>query len=207
MNFSQSILEIITEEVALALQTITDTTIDSTMPQIPQNTTEVGRESIPLFRINHAGEIMAQGLYRGARMFLLREKLRSQFAQAGEEEFLHLQLCVKHLESLQGTTSKLTPLSYGVAFALGAFSSICGESYALGFVAETERQVANHLREHVTILDPRDQEGKKILSVMLADEESHASWAKNEGGTTLPSLVIFAMKASSNIWKKIVRVL
>ena len=82
---------------------------------------------------------------------------------------------------------------------IGALAGLAGDRWSLGFVAETERQVSNHLKQHLQHLPPQDLKTKEILTVMHQDEAHHAEEAKAAGAAELPFVVKQMMKAVSKV--------
>ena len=93
-----------------------------------------------LMRINHAGEVAAQGLYQGHAAVARDKTIEAQIQQAADEEFDHLAWCEERIHELGENVSKLSPFWYAGAFAIGAASGILGDKWSLGFIAETEKQ-------------------------------------------------------------------
>lgn len=145
------------------------------------------RHAAGLMRVNHAGEIMAQGLYQGQALTAQLETVREAMEQAAVEEFDHLAWCENRLEELSETPSRLGPLWYAGAFALGAGAGLAGDRWSLGFVSETEAQVINHLEEHLGRLPPGDQRSRAIIEQMKIDEAHHGAEARAAGGLPLPA--------------------
>ena len=143
--------------------------------------------SAQLMRINLAGEVSAQALYRGQAMVCKDAEIKEHLIQAGEEETDHLIWCRKRLEDLNGNPSILNPLWYAGSFAIGAISGSLGEKTSLGFVEETEKQVVKHLEKHLDQISKNDIQTIKILEIMRADEDEHAKEASNEGAEELPA--------------------
>ncbi len=100
-------------------------------------------------RVNHAGEVAAQALYRGQALTARDPQVTAAMHHAAAEEIDHLAWCEQRLNELKGRTSVLNPLWYAGSFALGALAGLLGDRNSLGFVAETERQVESHLRGHM----------------------------------------------------------
>ena len=75
--------------------------------------------------------------------------------KAASEERLHLAWCTRRLKELKGTVSLFTPIWFLGSFVIGATVSLSGDPVSLGFVEETERQVAAHLDGHLARI-PRD---------------------------------------------------
>ena len=145
------------------------------------------RHAAGLMRVNHAGEIMAQGLYQGQARTAKLDTVRDAMEQAAVEEFDHLAWCEERLQELRDRPSRLGPLWYTGAFVLGAGAGLAGDRWSLGFVSETEAQVVNHLEEHLGRLPPGDQRSRAIIEQMKVDEAHHGAEARAAGGLPLPA--------------------
>jgi len=141
--------------------------------------------SAELMRVNLAGEVAAQALYRGQAMVCKDKNVKAHLIQAGDEETDHLIWCKKRLEDLDGRPSILNPIWYAGSFAIGAFFGSMGEKTSLGFVEETEKQVVKHLERHLDRISPNDSETINILKTMRADEDEHAQEAAENGSESL----------------------
>ncbi|UOG93121.1 MAG: 2-polyprenyl-3-methyl-6-methoxy-1,4-benzoquinone monooxygenase [Candidatus Thiothrix sulfatifontis] len=141
-----------------------------------------------LMRINHAGEVSAQGLYRGQALTANRADIREQMERAAMEENDHLNWTEKRLHELGGRKSLLNPLFYWGSFTIGAVAGKIGDKWSLGFVKETEDQVVKHLEDHIKRLPPHALSDMAILQKMKADEQHHAEVAMQAGGAKLPFL-------------------
>ena len=139
-----------------------------------------------LMRVNHAGEVSAQGLYRGQALTAKLPDVRKQMERAAQEENDHLEWCERRLRELDTQKSLLNPLWYWGSFSLGAAAGLVGDRWSLGFVKETEEQVERHLDKHLTALPNNDQHSRIVLEQMKADEIHHGQIAAQAGGKTLP---------------------
>ena len=157
------------------------------------------KRTIELMRFNHTGEVCAQALYSGQLLFNSHGEGAESLKKASKEEIDHLDWCNSRIYELGGKTSLLNPLWYMGSFLIGSFASTLGEKYNLGFLAETERQVAQHLTGHLKKISKKDLKTNKILEVMADDEEQHAIKAKELGGAELPRQVKKAMSLTSKI--------
>ena len=157
------------------------------------------KRTIELMRVNHTGEVCAQALYSGQLLFNSHGEGAESLKKASKEEIDHLDWCNSRIYELGGKTSLLNPLWYMGSFLIGSFASTLGEKYNLGFLAETERQVAQHLTGHLKKISKKDLKTNKILEVMADDEEQHAIKAKELGGAELPRQVKKAMSLTSKI--------
>jgi len=139
-----------------------------------------------LMRINHAGEVAAQGLYQGQALTARLPQVRQQMERAAQEENDHLDWCETRAKELGTHVSLLNPAWYTGSVAIGALAGLAGDKWSLGFVAETERQVVRHLDEHLTRLPEHDGKSRAILQQMKEDEGHHATVALEAGGAALP---------------------
>lgn len=146
-----------------------------------------------LMRVNHAGEVAAQGLYSGQALTAKNAAVCQQMQQSAAEEDDHLAWCEQRLDELHSHTSMLKPLWYGGSFCIGAIAGMAGDKWSLGFVAETERQVIQHLDRHLEQLPAADKRSREIIQQMKRDEAHHATVAVTFGAAELPSPIKTAM--------------
>ena len=152
-----------------------------------------------LMRINHVGEICAQALYQGQAATARLAEVRGKMEQAAREENDHLAWTEERVRDLGTHTSYLNPLWYLGSFAIGAAAGAIGDKWSLGFVAETEKQVVEHLSEHLQRLPVADAKSRVILEQMRLDEGRHATVAIESGGTALPEPIRQLMRYTSKI--------
>ncbi len=150
-------------------------------------------------RVNHVGEVCAQALYAAQALSTQNPALRQHFKDASREEGDHLAWTHERLEELGARPSLLNPLWYAGAFGLGLLAGRMGDRVSLGFVMETERQVASHLASHLDRLPAGDHASRAIVAQMKDDEERHASDADHAGALELPSPVKALMRASAKV--------
>ncbi len=164
-----------------------------------QLTPAQARHAAGLMRVNHVGEVCAQALYRGQALFCKDEHVRKVLLQAAEEEVDHLAWCRERLDELQSRPSLLNPLWYAGSIGLGLLASRAGVGYNLGFMAETERQVEEHLDGHLKSLPEADERSRKIVAQMRTDEIEHRNTAELHGATPLPAPVRGLMRLMSKV--------
>jgi 3-demethoxyubiquinol 3-hydroxylase len=155
-----------------------------------------------LMRIDHTGEVCAQGLYQGQALTADLPEVRQRLERAAQEENDHLDWCETRLRELGNRKSLLNPFWYAGSFAIGALAGLAGDKWSLGFVVETERQVETHLDGHLTQLPPQDEKSRVILEQMKADEIDHANLALAAGGAELPGPIKLAMRLTSKVMTK-----
>ncbi|VAW94860.1 2-polyprenyl-3-methyl-6-methoxy-1,4-benzoquinol hydroxylase, coq7 type [hydrothermal vent metagenome] len=158
--------------------------------------------SARLMRINHAGEVAAQGLYQGQALTAKLPNVRDKMQRAAEEENDHLAWCERRIKELGSHTSYFNPLWYFGSVSIGALAGIAGDKWSLGFVAETERQVVQHLDEHLSTMSENDIESRAVLEQMKIDEGRHATVALEAGGAELPVAVKSLMALTSKVMTK-----
>ncbi|MBA1446199.1 MAG: 2-polyprenyl-3-methyl-6-methoxy-1,4-benzoquinone monooxygenase [Chromatiales bacterium] len=159
-------------------------------------------ETARLMRINHTGEVCAQGLYQGQALTAKLPDVRESMERAAQEENDHLAWCEKRLQELDNRKSLLNPFWYVGSFLMGAAAGLAGDKWSLGFVAETEHQVEAHLNNHLNRLPPQDEKSRAILEQMKEDEIHHATVALEAGAAELPEPVKQAMKFTSKLMTK-----
>ena len=111
-----------------------------------------------------------------------------------DEENDHLAWCERRLEELESHPSRLAPLWYFGSVSIGALAGLAGDRWSLGFVAETENQVVEHLDGHRDQLPSEDAASHSIVEQMREDEARHATSAIASGGQPLPEPVRALMR-------------
>ena len=152
-----------------------------------------------LMRVNHVGEVCAQALYSGQALTSRSPHIVNALQHAAAEETDHLAWCEARIKELGGRKSLLNPLWYTGSFTLGAVAGALGDKWNLGFLAETEKQVALHLQNHLSQLDESDIKTRTIVKQMQQDEAAHAAEASQLGGSELPEPVKLGMQLASKM--------
>lgn len=160
--------------------------------------------SAALMRVNHTGEVCAQALYQGQMVVARNDQTKKMLKKAHEEEMDHLSWTQQRIHELQGRTSFLNPFWYSGAFLFGVMASLAGDKWSLGFVEETERQVALHLMDHLDRLPLNDNKSRIIIEQMHEDEKHHGHCAQQAGAVDLPQIIKFFMVCHAKIMTTIV---
>ena len=150
-----------------------------------------------LMRVNHVGEVCAQALYQSQKLLARDPQIQEMLNHSAQEEMDHLAWCETRLKELGSHTSYLNPFWYAGSFAIGLLAGLAGDQWSLGFVAETEKQVENHLQSHLETLPENDQQSRAIVQQMRLDEIEHGKEAIDAGGVVLPPVIQKLMQASS----------
>lgn len=152
-----------------------------------------------LMRVNHVGEVCAQALYQSQKLLARNPQIQEMLNDSGQEEMDHLAWCETRLQELGSHTSYFNPFWYAGSFAIGLAAGLAGDKWSLGFVAETEKQVENHLASHLETLPLEDHRSRAIVDQMRIDEIEHGQAAVESGGAQLPEPVQKIMQMMSKV--------
>jgi ubiquinone biosynthesis monooxygenase Coq7 len=152
-----------------------------------------------LMRVNHVGEVCAQALYQGQALTARDPGNRQALEHAATEEQDHLAWSAARIDELGGRLSYANPLWYAGALAIGAAAGALGDRWSLAFLAETERQVEEHLSGHLAQLSPEDARTRAVMERMRADEARHRDTAISLGAAELPAPVKGVMRLMSKV--------
>jgi ubiquinone biosynthesis monooxygenase Coq7 len=152
-----------------------------------------------LMRVNHVGEVCAQALYQGQALTARASVNRAALDAAAREEEDHLAWSAERLRELDGRLSLLNPLWYTGALAMGVAAGLLGDRWSLAFLAETERQVEQHLSGHLGSLPPEDVRSRAIVGQMREDEAKHRRSAQSLGAAEMPVPVKRAMRLAAKV--------
>ena len=154
-------------------------------------------------RVNHAGEISAQALYSAQALTARSEHVRNKMRASAREEVDHLVWCEMRLKELAGRKSFLQIFWFWGSFAIGGLVGMMFEDkWNLGFLAETERQVVEHLDKHLREIPENDLGSRAILEQMKRDEAQHADAAVDFGAAELPRAAKNIMRFMSGFMTK-----
>ncbi len=157
------------------------------------------KSATALMRVNHSGEVCAQALYQGQALTARNPDVQQTLRQAAQEETEHLAWTARRVHELGGYLSVLNPLLYSASLTVGVCAGLLGDKWNLGFLAETERQVGEHLQGHLSHLPQQDAKSRAVVSQMYEDESRHGELAESLGGAQLPLPVKLAMKGSAKL--------
>jgi len=152
-----------------------------------------------LMRVNHVGEVCAQALYQGQALTASDAATRASLERAAHEEEDHLAWSADRVHELGGRLSLLNPLWYAGSLALGVAAGALGDRWSLAFLAETERQVEEHLSEHLAQLSPSDTRTRAVVEQMRGEEAKHRATAIALGAAQIPPAARHAMRAMAKL--------
>jgi len=169
--------------------------------ELPEAPLDEGERKLAgaLMRVNHTGEVCAQALYEGQMLVARDPHVQKLLEHAAGEETEHLAWTEARLRELGARKSVLDPLFYAGSLAVGAAAGLLGDRWSLGFLAETERQVEQHLTGHMDRLPSADARSRAVVEQMRADEVGHAMTAEREGAAELPLPAKLAMRLAARL--------
>lgn len=156
-------------------------------------------QAAALMRVNHAGEVCAQALYQGQALTARDAKAQASLEGAAREEEDHLAWSAERIQALGGRPSLLNPLWYAGSLAIGVAAGLLGDRWNLAFLAETERQVEEHLAGHLERLDRGDHRTRAVIEAMRQDEAKHRDMAIALGAAEMPRPVRAAMRLVAKV--------
>ena len=156
-----------------------------------------------LMRVNHCGEICAQGLYLGQAVGGSAPLVIEELNQSAEEEKQHFFWCLKRLNELETTPSQLAGFWFLTSFLMGYLIARNGDEHSLGFLEETEKQVGQHLIDYIEYLPPKDLNSRIVMERMYLDEIQHSEKAQRLGARKLNHIEKLAMNITARLMKLI----
>jgi 3-demethoxyubiquinol 3-hydroxylase len=157
------------------------------------------RHAAALMRVNHVGEVCAQALYQGQALTARDESARGELEKAAREEEDHLAWSADRIRELGGRPSLLNPFWYAGAFTIGAVAGALGDRWNMAFLAETERQVEEHLAGHLNALPAQDRRTHAVVAAMRSDEAKHRMTAQRLGAAEMPAPARLAMRLAAKV--------
>ena len=199
-----SFADLIIQECDRALRTIAGVHTQrrpSPSTDIPEGELTTGQRAhaAALMRVNHVGEVCAQALYQGQRLTARTPENRRALEQAANEEQDHLAWSAERIGELGGRPSLLNPVWYAGSLAMGAGSGLLGDRWNLAFLAETERQVEEHLAGHLEQLSPADARTRALVDKMRVEEGRHRETAVALGAAEMPGIAKAAMRLLAKV--------
>ncbi|NNJ71815.1 MAG: demethoxyubiquinone hydroxylase family protein, partial [Enterobacterales bacterium] len=83
-----------------------------------------------LMRINHCGEVCAQGLYTGQALTARSAEVRDKMQGSADEENDHLAWTAERIEAMQSHLSMFNPIFYFGSVAIGAAAGLAGDKWS-----------------------------------------------------------------------------
>ncbi|KAI8845923.1 ubiquinone biosynthesis protein COQ7 [Chytriomyces cf. hyalinus JEL632] len=148
----------------------------STRPATPQVSHEQLQSIKSMLRVDHAGELAADAIYKGQLATLPRNSpMRATIEHMHEQEKVHLQILNTLVSNNRVRPSVFYPVWYAMGYALGAGTGMMGEKAAMMCTEVVEDVIGVHyndqIRELVKISDNDNAKNLAQVIKVLRDEE------------------------------------
>ena len=142
-----------------------------------------------IIRVDQAGEVGAQQIYKGQKLIFKILKNNSDFQEVSrmaDEEKEHLDYFNNLANDRNIQPTKLAPIFEVGAFAMGIGSALLGRKAAYVCTEAVEEIIEDHYDNQIDQLDGVDEEIKKKIMKFKEDEIDHKNTAINMGSQTAP---------------------
>ena len=142
-----------------------------------------------IIRVDQAGEVGAQQIYKGQKLIFKILKNNSDFQEVSrmaDEEKEHLDYFNNLANDRNIQPTKLAPIFEVGAFAMGVGSALLGRKAAYVCTEAVEEIIEDHYDNQIDQLDGVDEEIKKKIMKFKEDEIDHKNTAINMGSQTAP---------------------
>ncbi|XP_058819200.1 5-demethoxyubiquinone hydroxylase, mitochondrial [Topomyia yanbarensis] len=164
-------------------------------------------------RVDHAGELGANQIYKGQLAVLGHTKMGRTIEHMWEQEKVHKaefdRLMCKH----RARPTALLPLWNVAGFALGAGSALLGEKAAMACTVAVESVIVEHYNDQLRQLmeDPNctDQELLAVITKCRDEEQEHHDTGMDEGAEQAPlyqaltNVIKFGCRAAIKIAERV----
>jgi len=161
-----------------------------------------------ILRVDHAGEIGANYIYKGQLSALGQNSPASHvIEEMWSHEKEHLRILEKMLPQERVRPSLLRPLWESSGYMLGFVTGLMGEKAAMACTDAVEESIVNHYNNQIrTLLEKKAENGEnyedivKILSQMRDEEQHHQDLSKDHDSESAPfyTLMKNVIKAGCN---------
>ncbi|KAJ3075864.1 hypothetical protein HDU98_006635 [Podochytrium sp. JEL0797] len=158
----------------------TATTTTSPQPPLTRSQTKSIQR---MMRVDQAGELAADAIYRGQLAVLpANSTMKPVIQHMWDQEKHHLELMNKLCSNNRVRPSLLSPVWYGAGFVLGAGTALMGEKAAMMCTEVVEDVIGTHYNDQIRELAkiPENDNAKSLAQVIkvLRDEElEHMNFA------------------------------
>lgn len=143
-----------------------------------------------IIRIDHAGELAANQIYRGQMAVLGHTKARDTIQHMWDQEKVHKAEFDRLMTKYRARPTAMLPLWNVVSFALGAGTAIMGEKAAMACTVAVESVIVDHYNDQLRALmeDPnlKDHELLEIITRFRDEEQEHHDIGLDQGAEQAP---------------------
>uniref|UniRef100_A0A1Q3FJ21 5-demethoxyubiquinone hydroxylase, mitochondrial n=1 Tax=Culex tarsalis TaxID=7177 RepID=A0A1Q3FJ21_CULTA len=143
-----------------------------------------------IIRVDHAGELGANQIYKGQLAVLGHTKAAKTIAHMWEQEKVHKAEFDRLMLKYRARPTALLPFWNLAGFALGAGSALLGEKAAMACTVAVESVIVDHYNDQLRQLmdDPnfKDHELLEIVTRFRNEEQEHHDIGLEEGAEQAP---------------------
>ncbi|XP_075242886.1 NADPH-dependent 3-demethoxyubiquinone 3-hydroxylase, mitochondrial-like [Convolutriloba macropyga] len=147
-----------------------------------------------ILRVDHAGEIGANFIYKGQLRALGKDSSAASVIQdMWSHEQKHLNILEQLMPKERTRPSLLRPLWQCAGYTLGVASGLMGEKAAMACTDAVEEAIVDHYNDQIRVLLEKQNENEddyediaKILSKMRDEEQHHMDLSKEHNSESAP---------------------
>ncbi|XP_053683080.1 5-demethoxyubiquinone hydroxylase, mitochondrial [Sabethes cyaneus] len=143
-----------------------------------------------IIRVDHAGELGANQIYRGQMAVLGHTKMGDTIQHMWEQEKVHKAEFDRLMNKYRARPTALLPLWNIAGFALGAGSALLGEKAAMACTVAVESVIVEHYNDQLRTLmeDPsfKEQDLLEVITRCRDEEQEHHDTGMDEGAEQAP---------------------
>jgi 3-demethoxyubiquinol 3-hydroxylase len=175
--------------------------------KIPKWSTAQLKVLSKMLRVDQAGELGANHIYKGQYQILKNTPLKDTIQHMWDQEKVHLEKMNEYMVATRTRPSALYPVWQVLGTVAGQFSAVMGKEYAMQLTESVETVIGNHYNDQIReLLELNDAENNELIETLkkFRDEElEHREIAMNDSKTfplqMFDKLVQFGCKASIKI--------
>lgn len=164
-------------------------------------------------RVDHAGELGANQIYRGQMAVLGHTRMGKTIQHMWEQEKVHKAEFDRLMNKYRARPTALLPLWNVAGFALGAGSALLGEKAAMACTVAVESVIVEHYNDQLrTLMEDTNLKDRELLEVITRcrdEEQEHHDTGMDEGAEQAPfyqaltSVIKFGCRAAIKIAERV----
>ena len=132
-----------------------------------------------IIRVNHAGELGAQDIYKNQIKFCKDGKLKKELEKISQEEKIHYDYFENLILKKRIRPTLMSPAWKVGSFFLGAITSRLGPNYVYACTEAVEEVIVKHYQEQIEYLEKNklEEKLKKKIKKFCKEEDQHRTYA------------------------------
>ncbi len=128
-----------------------------------------------IIRVNHAGELGAQDIYKSQIKFSRDAKLKTELEKISKEEKVHYDYFEDQILRKRVRPTLMSPVWKVGSVILGAVTTRLGSNYVYACTEAVEEVIVKHYQEQIKYLDKTkiDENLKKKIKKFCEEEDKH----------------------------------